>query len=66
MFSFLSLACFVFPMDDSVYINCESMVCKKKRRLELERKRCHGVTAKLMDYEFTMVPATQFVSGSGI
>ena len=37
-----------------------------KRCPELERKRCHGVTAKLIDYEFTMVPATQFVSGSGI
>ncbi len=37
-----------------------------KRCLELERKRCHAVTAKLIDYEFTMVPATQFVSGSGI
>jgi hypothetical protein len=37
-----------------------------KRCLELERKRCHGVTVKLIDYEFTMVPATQFVSGSGI
>ncbi len=24
------------------------------------------MTAKLIDYEFTMVPATQFVSGSGI
>jgi hypothetical protein len=37
-----------------------------KRCLELERKRGHGVTAKLIDYEITMVPATQFVSGSGI
>jgi hypothetical protein len=37
-----------------------------KRCLELERERRHGVTAKLIDYEFTMVPATQFVSGSGI
>jgi hypothetical protein len=36
-----------------------------KRCLELERRKRHGVTAKLIDYEFTMVPATQFVSGSG-
>jgi hypothetical protein len=37
-----------------------------KRCMELERERCHGVTVNLIDYEFTMVPATQFVSGSGI
>jgi hypothetical protein len=54
----------VFLVDDSTYINCKSMVVKTC--LELERKECQGVIAKLIDYKFTMAPATQFVSGSGI
>jgi hypothetical protein len=55
--------CIVFMVDDSTYINCKSMVVKTC--LELEREMCHGVTAKLIDYKFTMVPATQFVLSSG-
>ncbi len=45
--------------------NCESIEYKKGA-WSLNGGGCHGVTAKLIDYEFTMVPATQFVSGSGI
>jgi hypothetical protein len=48
---------------------CSKLIVNRwlaKRWLELEQERRHGVTAKLIDYEFTMVPATQFVSGSGI
>ncbi len=54
----------MFPLSDLVYVNCEPMAWRKVPGAERERR--HGVTAKLIDYEFTMVPATQFVSGSGI
>ncbi len=46
--------------------NCESIEYKKKGAWSLSVRGCHGMTSKLIDYKFTMVPATQFVSGSGI